>query len=1249
MATCKIISWNVRGLNCKVKRALVFNYLKQFNPDLFILQETHLRGQKILALKRPWIGSAYHSVYSSYARGVSVLVGKALPFQLLNLHIDQSGRYIILHASLGGREYVFAGIYIPPPFQKVVLDDIMAKVSLYPQAPFILLGDFNATLDRTLDRLHPPQTHNKALGTWALAHNLTEVWRALHPDLKQFSCFSATAQSLSRIDLAFASSDMLPQILSADYLPRGISDHAPLAVTLTHHVAAPFRLWRLNPRWLEVESVATRCVSTIEEYWRLNAHTSNPMIEWDAFKAVMRGALLQSIATYRAELREAGLNLERRLTDAEIAFINQPNPDTSSAFQEAQRKYTLHLTDYTQKKLLTQRQSIFADGDKNGRALAFLAGTETPRTFVTSLQTASGDYLSDPRDVCEQFRNYYAQLYKSRTTKAVTEISDFLARFRLPSLSRDLCDILASSISIEEIQSAIEQMASHKSPGPDGFPVEWFRFHMEFQSARLLSLFQQAFDSASLPLSFSEALIVVIHKPGKPPEHCSSYRPISLINVDAKILTKILANRLSSVILSLVDVDQSGFMPGKTTDINLRRLYTNLQVRHDNSGARVIAALDNEKAFDSVEWNFMFAVLSALGIPQNFVKWLHLIYSKPTARIRVNGYVSDPFPLERGTRQGCPLSPLLFALIMEPLAAFINQNTAIEGWSIAGITEKLSLYADDMLVYLANPNSSLDALLSTVEEFGSYSGLKVNWTKSTLCPIDDIPSQDFSTKSNLVVVDRFTYLGMVIHRDIRLFDTLNLVPTMQYITRKLNAWEGLPLTLVGRINIFKMVLLPKLLYLYRAVPHILPKLHFDAIDRVLGPFLWHKRVPRLHRNTLKAPVEHGGLALPDMYVYYVAIQLSYAAWWLRADANNPAVVLEAALVGSYEALANLVYREGKYPVPHLTTLMTATIAIWKKFVVVYGDKGADTQWSPYIPLWRNPRLPELTTVPDFEFWPQKGIKYLTQLYHEGCFRSFADLQQSLNLPRSAMYRYFQLRHACAAQFGGREITLECGPLELVARRVPLLQPVSAFYKTIMLCQESPLDMSFQKWQDDIPSLAQHHIRELKSSWRTSVISARDRLIQAKWLHRTYFTPVRLFRMGKLCSDMCSRCGVERGTLIHMIWECPVIQAFWGEVHGFLNTKLGLPGVCAPTNSLLGLVEELIPTKYGRILYRLLMFYARKTILLNWKPPKQPFISHWLALINADLTMYKLTFAARGTPDRFLQIWDLWIVAQTSLP
>lgn len=123
----------------------------------------------------------------------------------------------------------------------------------------------------------------------------------------------------------------------------------------------------------------------------------------------------------------------------------------------------------------------------------------------------------------------------------------------------------------------------------------------------------------------------------------------------------------------------------------------------------------------------MSAVLTCMGFPWNFLKWLQLI-----TRIKVNRYISDPFPLGRGTRQGCSLSPLLCALIMEPLKALINGNNTIKGWSIAGVTEKLSLYADDMLVYLVDPQSSLEALLDTVDEFGVYSSLRVNWAKSVL-------------------------------------------------------------------------------------------------------------------------------------------------------------------------------------------------------------------------------------------------------------------------------------------------------------------------------------------------------------------------------------------------------------------------------------------------------------------------------------------------------------------------------------
>lgn len=122
-----------------------------------------------------------------------------------------------------------------------------------------------------------------------------------------------------------------------------------------------------------------------------------------------------------------------------------------------------------------------------------------------------------------------------------------------------------------------------------------------------------------------------------------------------------------------------------------------------------------------------------------------------------------------------------------------------------------------MLVYLADLKKSLECLLVTVDMFGLYSGLY---------PVNDASVLEISAKSNFLVVDRFTYLSMIVHRDVHLLESLNLFPTMQYIANKLKEWESLPLTLVGRINVFKMVLLPKLLYLYQASPHILPKAQF---------------------------------------------------------------------------------------------------------------------------------------------------------------------------------------------------------------------------------------------------------------------------------------------------------------------------------------------------------------------------------------------------------------------------------------
>lgn len=127
-----------------------------------------------------------------------------------------------------------------------------------------------------------------------------------------------------------------------------------------------------------------------------------------------------------------------------------------------------------------------------------------------------------------------------------------------------------------------------------------------------------------------------------------------------------------------------------------------MQIPADNLGGRAVLSLDAAKAFDSVEWPYLCEILACFGLGDNFISWVRVLYSAPCARLCIDGSLSSSFLLHRGTRQGCPLSPLLFALAVEPLAMMIRENPAIVGLYRGQLEEKISLYADDALLYLGD-------------------------------------------------------------------------------------------------------------------------------------------------------------------------------------------------------------------------------------------------------------------------------------------------------------------------------------------------------------------------------------------------------------------------------------------------------------------------------------------------------------------------------------------------------------------
>ena len=201
MSNTPIVTWNVRGVNDPLKRVMITAGLKKFHPAVIGLQETHLQKDTVGFLQYAWVGKAYHSTYSAFSRGVSVLIHKALAYQEIDSLIDVSGRFVFLYCKLYMLTLILAFVYVPPPFSREVLQLLLLYLANKPDTPVLIMGDFNCYLDPKLDR-HPPVSpprggRGTALSRLLLEVGWTDIWRIRNPYNRQFSCSSKTHRSLS--------------------------------------------------------------------------------------------------------------------------------------------------------------------------------------------------------------------------------------------------------------------------------------------------------------------------------------------------------------------------------------------------------------------------------------------------------------------------------------------------------------------------------------------------------------------------------------------------------------------------------------------------------------------------------------------------------------------------------------------------------------------------------------------------------------------------------------------------------------------------------------------------------------------------------------------------------------------------------------------------------------------------------------------------------------------------------------------
>lgn len=226
------------------------------------------------------------------------------------------------------------------------------------------------------------------------------------------------------------------------------------------------------------------------------------------------------------------------------------------------------------------------------------------------------------------------------------------------------------------------------------------------------------------------------------------------------------------------------------------------------------------------------------------------MYSNPQSQICINGTLTEKFDLFRGCRQGCPLSPFLFNFAIEPLAEAIWADEEITGINIGKTQNKISLYADDIILYLTNPERSIPALLDLITKFGTISGYKINLTKSNALLINSSVSNRLKAISPFTwAQSSFKYIGENVAPKLKDLYLINYIPLLKKIKEELEHWKMLPISFLGRINVIKMNVLPRFSYLFQSLPCYLVKTFFKSINKMLTSFIWKNSLPRIAFKT----------------------------------------------------------------------------------------------------------------------------------------------------------------------------------------------------------------------------------------------------------------------------------------------------------------------------------------------------------------------------------------------------------------
>jgi exonuclease III len=826
---------NCQGLNSVLKKNALKSLVDKFHPTLVCLQETNMD-----LVRHGGVG--IHG-YSPFYNSCTTVIGSGLIF-LLHHKCSFISHSILIPGKLSKFIFNFQNIDFTIfnshfPFKKVdsmnFLSILQKNIPKNPSST-LLLGDWNFVLSEALDRRGGPEQRKTLALIFAQflnSHNLHDAYRHLSPVGTDVTFVSHMGSGASaRLDRMYVDHSILSKLTSYEIFPF-LGDHMAFSISFASTSATSNCRWSLPHSLLQVDAFLFTISGLLNNF--LESEFSLVGYEKLKFKIIQVAMELDSY--HNSQLKALVRRTYRGLTTfdpdshAEIMkdFLESLNGKTGNAV----------CCDFPLRKIAQHNDSLSV-----GEAL---------------------DHLSHEEKM-DHIHSFFSAKFSKKHTD-LTGLDTYTSG--MPTIPDISSEFLGRDLECEEFLHAINSSPNNKAPGFDGLTYELYKTFPEHFSRILLHVANYSLREGAFPRGMRSAFLTLLYKGGDAKE-LKNFRPIQMTNCDYKIISTVLKNRIAPSLFHVIGPWQTFGVPGRSIFDNLSFVRDAFESGELNGG---IFSLDQEAAFDRVDFNFLLRMLKIYNFPPKIVDFVKLLLTDFSLVVAVGSDYTASIPIEIGVKQGDPIGPILYSLAIEPLLFRLNERLRGLGPSAwpSHPESFISAYADDTNIFLGSESQ----IQAVEEEYGAFSLLsasKLNERKSELLLLGDWLSKPISTHFPLKR-DGLKILGMYFGTPDYFAQNWSSLESKMEAKLQFYSEKCPAVSHYSRAKILNTFILPLLWYQGKVLNP--PEDFLSDLCKKSLNYIWYKSKRWVSKPYVFLPVENGGLGVRNPKVQLASFRLTF--------------------------------------------------------------------------------------------------------------------------------------------------------------------------------------------------------------------------------------------------------------------------------------------------------------------------------------------------------------------------------------